>query len=454
MLRSSVTLIAALLSGQPGATQEAAPPPDERIVRVWLGSTGPFAPGEPVRVYVQSAEDGYLIVLRAGTDGVIRVLYPSHPRDPQLGAYTRAGTYEIRAAGEAVAFVIDEPLGTGRVLAALASQPYRSEEFVHQTNWNPDALVGTGTDGDPEAAMTDIVQRMLGNGYFTYDVVSYTVAPRRYAAQPPPYPPSTSSVPQADTEYLPGFPAPCVGCNFVSVIVIDPFLGCNPFYGVCVGFPFVDFGRRHRQNGLCSFGEDCWRQQSTIALTGRASPALRRAVPRRPYASPPVTPRQAAPARIEPRRRAPAGAAPTASVATVRTTLVPGSRTIASLARRSTATRTPTIAMARTAPRARVTAAPAPRAEGIVPVAALTPPQPATPAPQPVARARVPGASLSVSPAPQRSRSMTYRPLRARTGRAAASTGARTPAAGTSLRAARAGTAWRGVPPRAMVRRR
>ncbi len=456
MARSSVLLLAALLSGQPGATQEVPSPPDERIVRVWLGSSGPFAPGDPVRVYVRSAEDGYLIVLRSGTDGRIRVLYPSHPRDPQAGAYARAGTYEIRGAGEAVAFVIDEPMGTGRVLAALSPRPYRSDEFVRQTQWNPDALVGTGSDGDLEGAMTDIVQRMLGEGYFTYDVVSYVVAPRRYATRPPSYPPSTSWVPQADTEYVPGVPASCVGCNFVSVIVIDPFLGCNPFYGVCVGFPFVDFGPRPPPSGLCGFGSDCWRQGRTIALTSRGNPALRaRSVPHRPppYAVPQSAPRQAAPARIEPRRRAPVGAAPTPSVATRRATLVPGSRTIASLGRRPAAGRTVTVAMARTPPRARVEAPPA---EGIVPVAALKPAQPGTPSPQPVARARVrtPGASLSVSPAPQRSRSMTYRPFPARSGASAATAGARTPAAGTSLRGTTASAAWRGVPPRAIVRRR
>ncbi|MGH7673950.1 MAG: DUF4384 domain-containing protein, partial [Gemmatimonadales bacterium] len=222
MARSSVLLLVALLPGQPGAAQELASPPDQRIVRVWLGSGGPFTAGDPVRVYVQTAEDGYLIVLRAGTDGRVGVLYPSHPRDPQAGGYTRAGTYEIRGAGESVAFVIAEALGTGRVLAALSPRPYRPDEFVRYAQWNPDALVGTGSAGDPEGTMTDIVQRMLGEGYFTYDVVNYTVAPRRYAAQPPSYSPAPGTAFQADTEYVQGLPAPCVGCNFVSVIVIDP----------------------------------------------------------------------------------------------------------------------------------------------------------------------------------------------------------------------------------------
>ncbi|MGH7646076.1 MAG: hypothetical protein ACREMR_10885, partial [Gemmatimonadales bacterium] len=67
----------------------------------------------------------------------------------------------------------------------------------------------------------------------------------------------------------------------------------------------------------------------------------------------------------------------------------------------------------------------------------------ATAAPQPQARALVPAASRSVLPAPQRARSMTYRPLPARTGATAATTGVRS----------RAGTP-RGVPPRAMGRRR
>jgi len=433
MLRPSVLLLLTLLPlpGQPGATQAVPPPPDERIVRVWLGSPGPFAPGEPVRVYVQTAEDGYLMVLRSGTDGVIRVLYPSHPRDPQLGAYTRAGTYEIRAAGETVAFKIDEPLGTGRVLAALSSQPYRSEEFVHQTSWNPDALVGTGGAGDVEGAMTDILQRMLGAGYFTYDVVEYAVAQRPYAAQAPGYPPTTPDAPPAYPEYYsPG--------NFVSVIVIDPFLAlpCDPYYSVCVGFPFVGYRPAPRRSGLCSFGEECWRQDRTIALAGGRNPALRAgSIPRRPYA-------------------ARAGAA----VAARRTTLVPDARTVASLRRSAAPTRSASGAVPSRSAVQRVRAA-TPTLQAVAasaPVAIARPASPSTRPPHPVARARprVAGAALAPAPAPQRARAMSYRPLPARVGTAAPS-GPRAPAAGSARAAAGARSASRAVvPSRAVVRRR
>jgi hypothetical protein len=424
MVRPAVLLLLMLLPGHRGATQAVPPPPDERIVRVWLGSPGPFAPGEPVRVYVQTAEDGYLMVLRSGTDGVIRVLYPSHPRDPQLGAYTRAGTYEIRAAGETVAFKIDEPLGTGRVLAALSSQPYRAEEFVHQTSWNPDALVGTGSAGDLEGAMTDIVQRMLGAGYFTYDVVEYTVAQRPYVAQAPGYPPAAPDAPLAYPEYVPG--------NFVSVIVIDPFLAlpCDPYYGVCVGFPFVGYRPPPRQSGLCSYGEDCWRQDRTMALVGGRNPALRAgSVPRRPYA-------------------ARAGAA----VAARRTTLVPDARTLASLARRpAAAARSASGAVpARSAVQRTRPATPTPQAVRAASLVATAKPSSASArAPQPAARARprVPGTSLAPAPVPQRPRGMSYRPMPARSGTAAAPGGARPPATGSARAALGGRTAGRAVVP-------
>jgi len=217
-----VPLVALLL-------QTTSPP-----VHVWLDAPSPLVRGAAVRVYVQVVTDGNLVVLQRRTDGRIGVLFPSSP----AGApFVRAGTYEIRGPSDRPAFVVAEPDGQGMILAALATDPVRFNEFVREADWNPDALVpswgGGGADG--EGALTDIVQRMLGDGTFNYDLVTYTVAPAVYAEQ----------------ESAPGYaPYPtCVACTFIGteVVVAAPFVGCDDFFGVCFGLPRFERRRERRQ---------------------------------------------------------------------------------------------------------------------------------------------------------------------------------------------------------------
>src|SRR5438046_10219258 len=99
-----VLLLAVLLLQGPQASASAPAAP--RPVRVWLGSSAVLTRGTPVRVYVQAAQDGNLIVLHRRTDGRIDVLYPAKPdEDPVV----RAGTYEIQATPSRVAFLVAEP---------------------------------------------------------------------------------------------------------------------------------------------------------------------------------------------------------------------------------------------------------------------------------------------------------------------------------------------------------
>jgi hypothetical protein len=152
------------------AAQAPAGPP----VRVWLGSGRTLASGDPARVYVQTSSDGNLVVLHAHADGRVEVLFPGEPAsDP----FVRAGTYEIRGPSGGEAFAASGPEGGGIVVAALSPDPMWFDEFVHNNNWDAAALSGAGAGGDPEALLTDVVQRMLGDGSFNYDVVTYAVAP-------------------------------------------------------------------------------------------------------------------------------------------------------------------------------------------------------------------------------------------------------------------------------------
>src|SRR5437899_10397560 len=127
-------LVAVLLQVQTSAMA----PPAGKPVHVGLGLSGPLLRGQPVRVYVETATDGYLVVLHRRTDGRIEVLFPSSPTaDP----YVRSGTYEIKSAGDRESFVVAEPDGTGLVLAALSPGAYRFHDFERAASWNPDASV-------------------------------------------------------------------------------------------------------------------------------------------------------------------------------------------------------------------------------------------------------------------------------------------------------------------------
>ena len=229
------------------------PPRDARPVRVWLGSSGVLIRGTPVRVYVQAAQDGNLIVLHRRTDGRIDVLFPGKPNEDP---FVRAGTYEIQATPSRVAFVVAEPDGSGLVLAALAPRAYRFDEFVRAAAWDPDALAPSWDGSDSEGALSDIVQRMLGDGYFNYDIAAYTVAPPVYALQ------------QDTGVQYPMYPT-CTDCTFIGFQQneFELLTLCDPFFSPCIGDGrFHPRGRRPHEAPAAA-------PSRTIALSMRGSSA-------------------------------------------------------------------------------------------------------------------------------------------------------------------------------------
>jgi len=245
-----VALFQTVADGQPASR-------DARPVRVWLGSSSVLTRGSPVRVYVQAAQDGNLIVLHRRTDGRIEVLFPSKPNED---AFVRAGTYEIQATPSRVAFVVAEPDGSGLVLAALAPRAYRFDEFVRAAAWDPAALAPSWDGSDGEGILSDIVQRMLGDGYFNYDIATYTVAPPVYAMQ------QDTGV-QSPVQ-SPLYPT-CTDCTFIGVQqnVFESLVLCDPFFSPCIGDGrFHHGGRRHEAPPAAP--------TSTIALSMRGSSAV------------------------------------------------------------------------------------------------------------------------------------------------------------------------------------
>lgn len=133
-----------------------------------------FSRGDHARVYVQPAQDGYLVVLHADADGRVRVLFPLDPTDD---AFVRGGRrQELRGRSDRDAFTVDGDDGAGTVLAAISSDAFTYDGFVLNGHWDYRAL-GRGTvSDDPLAGLLDLVRRMSGERSFEYDAATYIVS--------------------------------------------------------------------------------------------------------------------------------------------------------------------------------------------------------------------------------------------------------------------------------------
>lgn len=179
-----------------------------------------YEPGDRARVTVRVRDDGYLLVLRLSPDGYVRVLFPL---DPGEDNFVRGdGSYEIRGRGDRNAFTVSSSSGTGTVYAAWSTEPFRFNDYALGDHWDYRVLDGSLAEGDPEAGLTELVQRM-STGHFDYDLVNYSVS-REVAYS-------------GTTHYVTAYPAP-VGCF--------DFAWCDGGYGsylnVSIGF---GWGWRH-----------------------------------------------------------------------------------------------------------------------------------------------------------------------------------------------------------------
>jgi len=143
-----------------------------------------FRAGDRARVYVETAQDGYLVVLHADAEGRVRVLFPLDPSDDD---FVRGGKrFELRDRGDRDAFQVEGD-GSGTVLAAVAPDAFKFDAFVRNDHWDFRALGGPSTTvrDDALAHLLDIVQHMSGDsaGRFDYDYATYVVNSREIAAR-------------------------------------------------------------------------------------------------------------------------------------------------------------------------------------------------------------------------------------------------------------------------------
>ncbi len=147
----------------------------EPTVRIWTDKGPTVKTGDRVRLYVETIEDGYLLVVHAEPDGRIRFLYPL---DPYRDNFVRAGrSVEIRGRGDREAIRVYHDGGFGTVYAAFFRDPFEYRDFIFGDHWDYRALESYRLDDerDPEAELTAIVQHVAGQTFFEYDLINYGV---------------------------------------------------------------------------------------------------------------------------------------------------------------------------------------------------------------------------------------------------------------------------------------
>ncbi|MGB7212550.1 MAG: DUF4384 domain-containing protein [Gemmatimonadales bacterium] len=161
-----------------GPTAGPKPP-----IRITLSNTA-YAPGDHARVYVRTAQDGYLVVLQMDPDGRVRVLFPVDPDD---NAKVQGGhKYEVRSRGDRDAFTVVAQSGSGLVLAARADQPFDFSAFAARGRWDMRGLAGSDSAGTaPEDQLLDLVEKMT-SAHYDYDDVAYSVGTSAYYYRPYP----------------------------------------------------------------------------------------------------------------------------------------------------------------------------------------------------------------------------------------------------------------------------
>jgi len=179
---TALLLLASLAGVTPQAMAVASKDPP---VRVWFNSRGNYAPGDRAKVYAKSAQDTYLIVLRADGDGRVQVLFPLEPQGNQR--VTGGKKYELKSRGDREAFVADDSSGHGTVLAATSDSPFRVDQFAQNGRWDTRALSNPSVREDAESGLLELVEQMSPSGPPSlYDIATYVVA-EQYARDLDPY---------------------------------------------------------------------------------------------------------------------------------------------------------------------------------------------------------------------------------------------------------------------------
>lgn len=134
---------------------------------------------DPVAVFFETDEDGYVTLFRIDTDGRIRILFPSQPWDDNFAVggrrYRVPHPYGSRGGST---FTVDDYPGVGYLVAVVSRDPYDFDPYVRNEHWEYRAVAHEGRiTGDPYVAADEIVEQLLPPGYTMYgiDILPYFV---------------------------------------------------------------------------------------------------------------------------------------------------------------------------------------------------------------------------------------------------------------------------------------
>ena len=245
--------LALALSASTSVGHAARPLPvaqsDDPPIQLWLNST--FTAGEQAQVYVQTAQDGYVLVLRVDAAGQVRVLFPLAPSDDQF--VPGGKKIELQDGADREAFTADDA-GTGTVLAAWSATPFTFDALVTGDHWNLSALGVQDSSADHEASLVTIVSG-AADAAFDYDVGTYTV--QSTTAYNDDAPDDDSRGPGcAGLRRVDASPSCSAPRGRTGTVASAPFCdaywsawGCGPYY-----YPPYYVGYRYRPYGYYGYG--------------------------------------------------------------------------------------------------------------------------------------------------------------------------------------------------------
>jgi len=146
-------------------------------VTLWTDRDDPYLRGEGARVYLSTDQPAYVTVLRVDTDGRLRVLFP---REPWGDTFVRDHrTFEVTGSRGGRSFIVDDDPGLGYLFAVASPHPFDYDAIARGDYWDYRLIEGGRIRGDPYVTLTDLAERIVPDGEYDYDVVSYYVD-RRY----------------------------------------------------------------------------------------------------------------------------------------------------------------------------------------------------------------------------------------------------------------------------------
>ncbi|HWC75515.1 MAG TPA: DUF4384 domain-containing protein [Gemmatimonadales bacterium] len=218
----------------------APPQADDPLITVRLNHDT-YNVGDRARIYIETARDGYVVILHADPVGRVRVLFPIDPGEDNFVRGERK--FEVLGRSGREGLQMEYEGGTGTILAAYSRDPFTFDELTRNGHWDFAALGGPdqSVKRDPLAGLLEIMNNMARGNPFDYDVTTYVVNAPETASDADGY----GSHSHFGIGLAFGYPYPfgvgfAFGYPYYSPFYFMPFWG---WYGFGAGYPYAPYYR-------------------------------------------------------------------------------------------------------------------------------------------------------------------------------------------------------------------